>query len=81
MCSGIDLDAIKASGRNDAEHSAQLLLMHVWRERVCLQSELCAKFLRDQPGASSSEFASYVWRAFEEAQRRVRIPLFEASLP
>lgn len=71
----IDLDAIKSERRNDAEHSAQMLLMHVWRERVKLHSELCAGFLRD--GCTSAEFERLSGLAADEALRRVRIPLFD----
>ena len=71
----IDIDAIKADGRNDAEHSAQLLLMHVWRERVRLHAELCADFLLG--GCTSAEFERYARQAAQEAHLRVRIPLFE----
>lgn len=71
----IDLDAIKAAGLNDAEHSAHLLLMHVWRERVAAHSELCSAFLRD--GCTSDEFARFSAWAAERAQRQVRIPLFD----
>ena len=67
----IDLDEIKASGRNSAETSAQLLALHLWRERVRVQSELCAAYLRDRD-ATSDEFAEYVLEAEVMAHSVVR---------
>ena len=55
----IDLDQIKASGQNSAEHSAELLALHQWRERVRVHGELCASFLRDKCPVSSVEFAAF----------------------
>lgn len=69
----IDLDAIKASGRNSAEHSAQLLALHLWRERVRVQSELCSAYLRDRPAATSDEFADFVLEAEVMAHSAVKV--------
>ena len=55
----IDLDAIKASGLNSDAESQRLLDMHRWRESVALHGELCAKFLRDNPRASSELFEAF----------------------
>lgn len=55
----IDLDAIKAAGLNSATESERLLSMHRWRESVALHGDLCAKFLRDNPGCTSAEFQRY----------------------
>lgn len=37
----IDLDAIKAAGRNSAENSGELMRLYVWARRVQLHGELC----------------------------------------
>lgn len=37
----IDLDAIKAAGRNSADHSGELMRLDVWRRRVEIHGELC----------------------------------------
>ena len=58
----IDLDALKASGFNSAEHSEELLRLHEWRERVAVTDALCLKFLRDNPDAGSDAFAAFFER-------------------
>lgn len=67
----IDLDRIKAAGLNDAEHSAQLLLMHAWRQRVRLHADLCAAFLRDEPHVTSPQFERFASRAWDQLPARV----------
>ena len=55
----IDLDAIKAAGLNSNANSQRLLDMHRWRESVALHGELCAKWLRDNPGCTSADYEFY----------------------
>lgn len=55
----IDLDAIKAAGLNSDAESQRLLSMQKWRASVDLHGDLCAKFLRDNPGCTSAEFERY----------------------
>lgn len=55
----VDLDAIKAAGLNSDAHSRQALDLHRWREAVALHGELCAKYLRDNPGSTSADYEFY----------------------
>jgi hypothetical protein len=55
----IDLDAIKAAGLNSDAESRRLLDLHRWRAAVALHGDLCAKYLRDNPGSNSAEYEFY----------------------
>ena len=54
-----DLDAVKAAGLNSNAESQRLLDMHRWRQSVELHGELCAKWLRDNPGCTSADYEFY----------------------
>lgn len=55
----VDLDAIKAAGLNSDAESQRLLDLHRWRAAVALHGDLCAKYLRDNPGCTSADYDWY----------------------
>lgn len=64
----IDLDAIKADGRNALERSAELMRMYVWDRRVRLHGELCRQSVAR--GEASNEAGAALW-----AQACDRVPM------
>jgi hypothetical protein len=55
----VDLDAIKASGRNATERSAELMRMYVWSQRVKLHGELCRQAVA--AGAACNGSGDALW--------------------
>lgn len=64
----IDLDRIKAEGRNATERSAELMRLYAWSRRVWLHGELCRQ--ATAAGAASNEAGAVLW-----AQACERVPM------
>lgn len=55
----IELDAIKAEGRNATERSAELMRLYAWSRRVWLHGELCRQAVAS--GVASDETGAALW--------------------
>ncbi len=70
----IDLDAIKASGLNAAERSAELMRLYVWARRVQMHGELCRQAVA--AGAACNDGGNALWA---HACERVPMPGWVAA--